>query len=65
MPGVTVKSHEPFEVVLRRFKRQCAKAGILTDVRKRQFYEKPSIKRKKKSLAAQKRAHKFFQEENY
>jgi len=64
MPGVTVKSHEPFEVVLRRFKRQCAKAGIITEVRKRQFYEKPSIKKKKKSLAAQKRVQKLFRE-NY
>ena len=60
MPGVTVKSHEPFEGVLRRFKRQCAKAGIITEVRKRQFYEKPSIKKKKKSLAAKKRIRKFF-----
>ena len=64
MPGVTVKSHEPFEVVLRRFKRQYAKAGILTEVRKRQFYEKTKHKKKKKSLAAQKQAQKFFRE-NY
>ena len=62
MPGVTVKSHEPFEVVLRRFKRQCAKDSVITEVRKRQFYEKPSIKKKKKSLAAKKRVQKFFRE---
>ena len=55
MPGVTVKEHEPFEVALRRFKKQCEKAGIISEVRKRQFYEKPSLKRKKKQIAAKKR----------
>jgi len=41
---------------LRRFKKQCEKAGILSEARKRQCFEKPSIKRKKKAAAARKRA---------
>lgn len=59
MPGIIVNDNEPFEIALRRFKKQCEKAGIISEVRKRQFYEKPSIKRKKKTLAAKKRAHRF------
>jgi len=56
MPGIKVNEDEPFEVALRRFKKQCEKAGILSEVKKRQYYEKPSIRRKKKSIAARKRA---------
>ena len=56
MPGIKVKESEPFEVVLKKFKKQCEKAGILSEVRKREHYEKPSIKRKKKAIAARKRA---------
>ena len=56
MPGIKVNDHEPFEQALRRFKKQCERAGILSEVRKRQFFEKPSVKRKKKALAARKRA---------
>ncbi|MBE0605628.1 MAG: 30S ribosomal protein S21 [Deltaproteobacteria bacterium] len=55
MPGVRVKEEEPFESVLKRFKKQCEKAGILSEIRKREHYEKPSVK-KKKTLAARKRA---------
>ncbi|HUT55665.1 MAG TPA: 30S ribosomal protein S21 [bacterium] len=55
MPGITVKDNESFESALRRFKKQCEKSGILSDIRKREYYEKPSIKRKKKALAARKR----------
>ena len=58
MPGIKVKETEPFEVVLKKFKKQCEKAGILSEVRKREHYEKPSIKRKKKAIAARKRAMK-------
>ena len=43
---------------LRRFKRQCARSGVLTELRKREHYEKPSVKRKKKSEAARKRKYK-------
>jgi small subunit ribosomal protein S21 len=56
MPGVRVKEEEPFESVLNRFKKQCEKAGILSEIRKREHYEKPSVKKKKKTLAARKRA---------
>ena len=43
------------EDALKRFKRQCARKGVLQEVRKREHYEKPSVKRKKKSEAARKR----------
>ena len=55
MPAVRVKENEPFEVGLRRFKRTCEKAGVLSDVRKREFFEKPSQERKRKKAAAVKR----------
>lgn len=56
MPGLKVRDTEPFEGALRRFKKQCEKAGILSEVRRREFYEKPSVRRKKKSIAARKRS---------
>jgi small subunit ribosomal protein S21 len=56
MPGVRVKESESFETALKRFKKQVEKAGILSEIRKREHYEKPSVKRKKKALAARKRA---------
>lgn len=52
------KDNESLESALRRFKRQCAKSGVLAEVRKREHYEKPSVKRKKKSEAARKRKFK-------
>ncbi|HKJ08788.1 MAG: 30S ribosomal protein S21 [Gammaproteobacteria bacterium] len=55
MPSVRVKENEPFEVALRRFKRACEKAGILSEVRRREFYEKPTQERKRKRAAAVKR----------
>ena len=58
MPGVRVKEGEPFESALKRFKKQCEKAGILSEVRRREHYEKPSVKKKRKALAAKKRAMK-------
>jgi small subunit ribosomal protein S21 len=56
MTNVRVQSRESFEAALKRFKRQCEKEGILAEVRKRSHYEKPSVKKKKKALAAKKRA---------
>lgn len=53
-----IKDNESLESALRRFKRQCAKSGVLAEVRKREHYEKPSVKRKKKSEAARKRKFK-------
>jgi len=55
VPGITVKENESFESALRRFKKQCEKSGVLSEIRKREYYEKPSVKRKKKALAARKR----------
>jgi len=54
---VRVGKDENLDAALRRFKRQCQKAGILAEVRKREHYDKPSVKRKKKSEAARKRRY--------
>ena len=58
MADVRIRENESFENALRRFKRQCEKSGILSEVRRREHYEKPSVKRKRKALAARKRAMK-------
>ena len=55
MSSVIVKENESLDSALRRFKRNCAKAGIQQEIRKREHYEKPSVRRKKKSEAARKR----------
>ncbi len=55
MPCVILEENESFESALKRFKKQCEKAGILSELKKRQHYEKPSVKRKKKEAAARKR----------
>lgn len=58
MAEIKIKDNESLDSALRRFKRQCAKSGVLTELRKREHYEKPSVKRKKKSEAARKRKYK-------
>ena len=58
MAEVRVKENESLDSGLRRFKRQCARSGVLSELRKREHYEKPSVKRKKKSEAARKRKYK-------
>ena len=58
MSLVKIKDNESLDNALRRFKRQCAKSGVLSELRKREHYEKPSVKRKKKSEAARKRKFK-------
>ena len=58
MPQVKVKDNEPFDFALRRFKRSCEKAGIIAEVRRREFYEKPTSVRKRKAAAAVKRHQK-------
>lgn len=62
MPGIKVREGETFEQALRRFKKQCEKAGILAELRKREHYEKPSERKKKKMAQARKRVTtaKFF-----
>ena len=52
MPTIRVKENEPFEVALRRFKRTIEKSGLLTELRAREFYEKPTAERKRKKAAA-------------
>ena len=58
MPTIRVRDNEPFDVALRRFKKSLEKEGVLSEVKKREHYEKPSVKRKKKALAARKKAAK-------
>ena len=60
MAEIRVKENESLDSALRRFKRQCARSGVLMELRKREHYEKPSVKRKKKSEAARKRKFKEF-----
>ncbi len=63
MPIVHVREEESFENALRRFKRKCEKAGVLTELKKRQHFEKPSVKRKRKAIQAKKKmARKVIEE---
>jgi len=55
MPSVRIKENEYFDAALRRFKRACEKAGVLTELRRREYYEKPTQERKRKKAAAVKR----------
>ncbi len=64
MPIVKVRENDPFDVALRRFKRSCEKAGILSEVRRREFFEKPTWERKRKKAAAKKRHLKKLAREN-
>ena len=55
MSEVKLRENETLEQALRRFKKQCSMSGVLAEVKKREHYEKPSVKRKKKSIEARKR----------
>lgn len=57
MAEIHVKKNESLDQALRRFKRSCSKDGVIAEVRKRKHYEKPSVRRKKKSEAARKRKY--------
>lgn len=59
MPGVLVKSEEPFEKALKRFKKSCEKAGIISEMKKHQHFEKPSERRKRKINAAKRKRMKL------
>jgi small subunit ribosomal protein S21 len=63
MPKVHVRESEPFDIAMRRFKRICEKAGLYTDLRRKEFYEKPTTKRKRKRAAAVKRYQKKLYKE--
>ncbi|QJC32900.1 30S ribosomal protein S21 [Enterobacteriaceae endosymbiont of Donacia semicuprea] len=65
MPVIKVRDNEPFDLVLRRFKRSCEKAGILAEVRRREFYEKPTTERKRIKASAIKRYAKKISREKY
>jgi len=65
MPSIKVKDNENFEYALRRFKRAVDKAGIVTEARAREFYEKPAQVRKRKSAAAVKRTQKRVSRERF
>ena len=62
LPGVKVKDNETFDTALKRFKKQVEKAGVMFELRRREYYEKPSIRKKKKAIAARKRALKKFRQ---
>ncbi|MBI3129132.1 MAG: 30S ribosomal protein S21 [Candidatus Tectomicrobia bacterium] len=55
MPGVKVHEGESIDKALKQFKKQCEKSGILSEIKKREYYEKPSVRRKRKVLAARKK----------
>ncbi|MEW5838225.1 MAG: 30S ribosomal protein S21 [Pseudomonadota bacterium] len=63
MPSVRIKENEPFEVAIRRFKRTVEKAGVITELRAREFYEKPTTERKRRLGSAVKRNEKRLQKE--
>jgi len=58
MSEVRIKDNESLDSALKRFKRSCTKAGVLTDLRKKEYYQSPSVKRRKKSEAARKNKNK-------
>lgn len=64
MPMIKIRENEPFDVALRRFKRACEKSGILSEIRRREFYEKPTTQRKRAKAAAVKRLIKKLSREN-
>jgi small subunit ribosomal protein S21 len=63
MAGITVKEGEPYESFIRRFRRACEKAGILRDLKRHEYYEKPSVKKKRKQAEARRRAWRRTQEQ--
>ena len=64
MPSVKVRPDEPFDVALRRFRRACEKAGVFTESRSREHYEKPTTIRKRDGAAAEKREKKRLARQN-
>ncbi len=65
LPGIRVKDNETFESALRRFKKKCEKAGILSDLRKHQHFEKPSERRKRKENAARRKMQSVQRVQNH
>ena len=65
MAQVIVRENESLESALKRFKRSCARDGVMSELRKREHYEKPSVKRKIKSEAARKKAKKYYYKQSF
>jgi small subunit ribosomal protein S21 len=65
MPSIRLRENEPFDIAIRRFKRACEKASVLSETRRREFYEKPAAERKRKAAAAVKRHLKKLARERY
>jgi len=59
MSEVKIKENESLDHALRRFKRECSKSGVLSEVKKRRHYEKPSVRRKKKAEAAKRKKSRY------
>lgn len=59
MSEIKIGDNESLDNALKRFKRQCARSGVLGEVRKREHYEKPSVRKKKKSEAARRKKHSY------
>jgi small subunit ribosomal protein S21 len=65
MSGITIKEGESYESFIRRFRRACERAGILREVKRREFFEKPSQKRKRKAAESRRRAYRRAHEEEF
>lgn len=65
MVGIIVKEGESYESFIRRFRRACENAGILREVKRREFYEKPSEKRKRREAESRRRAHRRRHQDSY
>lgn len=63
MPKVIARDGEPFQVLLRRFKKSCEKAGLLSDIKKHNYFEKPTVERRRKAKDARRKALKMMRKQ--
>ncbi|MCD6180990.1 MAG: 30S ribosomal protein S21 [Candidatus Cloacimonetes bacterium] len=63
MPKVIARDGEPFQVLLRRFKKSCEKAGLLSDIKKNNYFEKPTVERRRKAKDARRKALKLMRKQ--
>ena len=64
MPKIIAREGESFQVTLRKFKKSCEKAGLLSDIKKNNYYEKPSVERRRKEKEARRKALKLLRKQN-
>jgi small subunit ribosomal protein S21 len=64
VPKVIAREGESFQVTLRKFKKSCEKAGLLSDIKKNNYYEKPSVERRRKEKEARRKALKLLRKQN-